>query len=127
MVNSAYQKYQNNSVLTARPEELTLMLYNGAIKFCNQAIESINKKDVQKSHIDIMKAQNIIEELQVTLNGDYEIAHEMNRMYEFVKQLLMEANIYKDTNKLEDALYFLREFKDVWQEVVKCTKEIRNK
>ncbi|MGL6174141.1 MAG: flagellar export chaperone FliS [Cellulosilyticaceae bacterium] len=127
MVNSAYQKYQNNSVLTARPEELTLMLYNGAIKFCNQAIESINKKDVQKSHTDIMKAQNIIEELQVTLNGDYEIAHEMNRMYEFVKQLLMEANIYKDINKLEDALYFLREFKEVWQEVVKCTKEIRNK
>lgn len=121
MIN-AYQKYQNNSVFTASPEELTLMLYNGAIKFCNLGKEAIEKKDIQTSHINIIKAQNIIQELRITLDTKYPVAEDMSRMYEFISQLLTEANIHKDTSKLDDALGLIREFRDTWQEAMKMRK-----
>lgn len=121
MIN-AYQKYQNNSVFTASPEELTLMLYNGAIKFCNLGKEAIEKKDIQTSHTNIVKAQNIIQELRITLDTKYPVAEDMSRMYEFIGQLLTEANIHKDTSKLDDALGLIREFRDTWQEAMKMRK-----
>ena len=121
MVNP-YQQYQSNSVLTASPEELTLMLYNGAIKFCNLGKEGIEKKDVQASHTNIMKAQNIIQELRITLDKKYSIAIEMEKIYEFIEHLLVEANMHKDIKKLDDALDLIREFRDTWQEAMKVRK-----
>lgn len=119
MITNPYQQYQNNSIMTASPGELTLMLYNGAIKFCNLAIEAIENKDMQKGHINLVRVQDIIQELQVTLDMRYEIAQEISKIYDFVKQLLVEANLEKNINKIQDVLYFLREFKEMWQEVIK--------
>lgn len=119
MIANPYQQYQNNSILTASKNELTLMLYNGAIKFCNQAIEAIKEGSVQEGHNYIMRAQDIIEELRITLNKAYPIALEMDKLYEFASYSLIEANITKDTNKIEDALYIMREFRDVWKEITK--------
>ncbi len=118
-MTNPYLQYQTNSVMTASPAELTFMLYNGAIKFCNQAIESIEKKQMEESHNYIVKAQNIIEELRLTLNTKYEIAVEMEQMYIFIYQLLIEANIEKNANKIQDAIGLIREFRDVWQEIMK--------
>ena len=67
------QEYNRNKILTASPAELTLMLYEGAIKFCNIAIVAIEKKDYEKANINIKKAENIITEFKVTLNHKYEI------------------------------------------------------
>ena len=67
MVNAA-QIYQGNQVSTASPAKLTLMLYEGAIKFCNLALIGIEENDVQKAHTNIMKAERIIEEFKTTLN-----------------------------------------------------------
>ena len=120
MIANPYQQYQNNSVLTASKQELTLMLYNGAIKFCNQAIEAIGQKNMQAAHNYIIRVQDIIDELRVTLNKEYPIAIEMDRLYEFVSYCLIEANISKDVSKIEDALYIIREFKDVWQKISKA-------
>ena len=117
-----YQKYQNNSVMTASPEELTLMLYNGAIKFCNLGKEAIEKKDIQASHKNIVKAQAIIQELRVTLDPNYSISAEMKRLYEFIEQLLLEANLKKDIEKLDQALELIRDFRDTWQEAMKVRK-----
>lgn len=117
-----YQQYQNNSVLTASPEELTLMLYNGAIKFCNLGKEAIERKDIQASHNNIIKAQNIIQELRITLDKKYPIAKEMELLYEFIVNLLIEANLYKDEKKIDDALSLIREFRDTWQEAMKIRK-----
>jgi flagellar protein FliS len=119
MTTSPYEQYKNNSVLTASGPELTLMLYNGAIKFCNLAKEAIINKDIPKSHENIVKAENIIEELKLTLNKKYPISEEMDRMYTFINQLLIQANIKKDVQTLEDALSLIREFRDTWQEAMK--------
>lgn len=118
-----YAQYQTNSVMTASPAEITLMLYNGAIKFCNQAIEAIQKGESKEvSHTYILKAQNIIGELRATLDEKYPIAAEMEVMYRFIYDLLVEANIEKSSQKLEDAAGLIRGFRDVWQEVIKSKK-----
>lgn len=121
-MTNPYAQYQTNSVMTASPAELTLMLYNGAIKFCNQAIECLEKKQLQESHNYIIRAQNIIEELRATLDTQFAIAQEMERMYIFIYELLIEANIEKNAQKIQDATGLIREFRDVWQEIMKVKK-----
>lgn len=117
-----YQTYQNNSILTAAPEELILMLYNGAIKFCNLASEAIDQNNISKSNDNILKAQDIISELRVILDKKYPVAQEMDRMYEFIYHLLVEANISKDKDKLSTATQFIREFRETWKEAMKNGK-----
>ena len=92
MMNNAYDQYNRNKIMTASPAELTLMLYEGAIKFCNIAIIGIEKNDIQKAHDNIMKVQRIIEEFQITLNFDYEIANDFNNVYNYLIRRLREAN-----------------------------------
>ncbi len=117
-----YQQYQANSVQTASPEELTLMLYNGAIKFCNRAKDAMDKKDIPLTNYNIQKAQAIINEFRVTLDRNYPIAEEMDRLYEFVEHRLVEANIKKDPTKLDDALDIIKQFRDTWAEAIKSKR-----
>ena len=93
MLANNYQKYQQNSVLTASPQELTLMLYNGAIKFCNLGIEMIQRSNIEKANEYIIKAQVIINELQVTLDDKYPISKEIKLLYEYIIWLLETGNI----------------------------------
>lgn len=106
--------------MTATPVQLTLMLYNGAIKFCNQGIEAIENNNIQQAHQVIIKAQNIISELQATLDLKYSIAKEMDAIYTFIKQLLVEANIQKNKEKLLDAKELIVGFRDTWEQISKA-------
>ncbi|MGG3799037.1 flagellar export chaperone FliS [Metabacillus fastidiosus] len=117
-VINPYQTYQDNSVNTATPAELTLMLYNGCIKFIGQAKKAISEKNIEEKHINISKAQNIINELIVTLNMDIDISTEMKRLYDFINQRLIEANIKNELKLLEEAEGFVIEFRDTWKEVI---------
>ncbi len=119
MLSNPYAKYQEMSIKSASGPELTLMLYNGAIKFCNIAIEEINNKNIPGAHENIIKVQNIIEELRVTLNKKYPIALEMDQIYEFVYELLVQANIKKDIKKLEDTCVIIKMYRDAWQIAMK--------
>lgn len=119
MVANPYATYQQNSINTASGPELTLMLYNGAIKFCNIAVEAIEKKNVAKAHENIVKVENIIEELRATLNKKYPIALEMDEIYEYIYKLLVEGNMKKDTQKIEDACSLIRTYRDAWQIAMK--------
>lgn len=122
LANNAYSQYANNRILTASPAELTLMLYEGAIKFCNIAIMAIENDDIEKSHANIMKAQRIIEEFQLTLDFKYEIANDFNNVYNYLMQRLREANISKDKEILEEVNSHLRVMRDTWKEVMKTAK-----
>lgn len=122
MLTNAYQQYQNNGIMTASPGELTLMLYNGAIKFINQGIEAIEKNDNQGAHNAIMKAQAIIQELRVTLDEGYDVSKQMDVLYVFVEDCLIEGNMTKEVKKLEDAREIVREFRDTWQQVLKTAR-----
>jgi flagellar protein FliS len=115
----AYAQYKNSKVLTASPAELTLMLYDGAIKFCNIAKDAIDHKDVQKAHENIIKAQKIIDYLRQTLDMKYPVAQDFENIYSYLSQRLIEANIKKDNEILEEILTHLRSVRDTWKEVMR--------
>ena len=81
---NAYAQYKNSKVLTASPAELTLMLYEGAIKFCNIAIVAVEQKDIEKAHVNIQKTQRIIEHFRLTLDMKYPVAQDFDRVYEYL-------------------------------------------
>lgn len=120
-LNQAYSQYNNSKILTASPAELTLMLYDGAIKFCNIAIMAIEKNDVMKAHTYIVKTENIIEEFQATLNHNYPVAKDFDNVYKYIYNRLIEANVKKDKDILEEVLVHLRTLRDTWKEVMKIT------
>ncbi|MBR5359476.1 MAG: flagellar export chaperone FliS [Lachnospiraceae bacterium] len=119
MTGNPYAQYNQNKILTASPAELTLMLYDGAIKFCNIAIMGIEQNDVSKAHNNIMKVQKIIEEFQLTLNFKYEIANDFNNVYNYIMKRLREANMNKNKEILEEILEHLHTMRDTWKEVMR--------
>lgn len=118
-----YQQYQEQSIKTASPGELTLMLYNGCIKFINQAKLFIEQKNIEKANNAIIRAQDIIQELMVTLNMDYEISKNLAALYDYMNRRLIDANISKDTQILEEILDMVTELRDTWIEVIKKTRK----
>ena len=117
---NAYQAYRNNTALTSSPHELTLMLYNGAIKFCMQGKQAIEDKNIPEAHRLIMRAQDIIEELQITLDHNYPISEELDRIYDFILYQLREANMAKNPENLDIAADFMRELRDTWVQATKA-------
>ncbi len=117
----AYNTYLRSKVLTATPGELTLMLYDGAIRFANVAIRAMEEKDIQKAHDNIIRTENIITELQTTLNFDYEVAKDFNNIYEYLQQRLVDANLEKNPTILEEVVKHLRSVRDTWKEVMKVS------
>ena len=120
---NAYAKYNNSKVLTASPAELTLMLYDGAIKFCNIAIMGIEQNDIEKAHTNIRKVERIIDEFRSTLDRKYAVAEDFDRVYVYLLQRLLEANIKKDKAILEEVNMHLRSMRDNWKEVMRINKE----
>ena len=118
-----YAQYTNSKVLTASPAELTLMLYDGAIKFCNIAIMGLEKNDIEKAHNNIVKVQRIIDEFRSTLDRKYAVAEDFDRVYVYLLQRLLEANIKKDKAILEEVNMHLRSMRDNWKEVIRINKE----
>lgn len=121
-LNNAYQTYNNSRILTASPAELTLMLYEGAIKFCNIAIMGIDENDIEKAHINITKVEKIITEFRATLDHKYEVAKDFDNVYAYLQKRLKEANIKKDKEILEEVLSHLRTMRNTWKEVMRINK-----
>ncbi len=119
MPNNAYAQYNKNKIMTASPQELTLMLYDGAIKFCNIAMSAIEAKDIQKAHDNIMKVERIIEEFQMTLDFKYPVANDFNNVYNYIMTRLREANLTKDKEILEEVSGHLHTMRDTWKEAMK--------
>jgi flagellar protein fliS len=119
LANQGYAAYANNKIMTASPAELTLMLYEGAIKFANLAIAGIEEKDIQKAHTNIIKVERIIEEFQATLDHKYPVAKDFDNVYNYLLIRLKEANIKKDKEIMEEVLKHLRTMRDTWKEVMR--------
>ncbi len=118
-LNNAAAYYQGTKVNTASPAELTLMLYEGAIKFCNIGILGFETGDYEKVSNNIIKVQNIITELRATLDFKYPTAKDFDVVYEYVSNLLIQANIKKEAELLNQALDQIREMRDLWKELMK--------
>lgn len=119
---NAFAQYNNSKVLTASPAELVLMLYDGAIKFCNIAIVAIENKDIQKAHTNIVKTEKIIDHFRATLDMKYPVAKDFDRVYEYLQRRLFEANIKKDKAILEEVCGHIRSMRDTWKEVMRINK-----
>jgi flagellar secretion chaperone FliS len=122
-LTNPYQSYQQNSVNTASPGELTLMLYNGCLKFINLAKHAIRTKDIQAKNTNIQKAQKIVQELMVTLNMDLEVSQNMMSLYDFMNRRLIDANIKNDTAILEEVEALVTDFRDTWKQVIQLNRQ----
>lgn len=123
---NAYAQYNNSKILTASPAELTLMLYDGAIKFCNIAIIAIEEKDMEKAHNNIVKVERIVEYLLQTLDTKYPVSKDFENMYHYLEQRLLDANVKKDKSILEEVNTHLRAIRDNWKEVMRTNREKGN-
>lgn len=122
MDQRAINAYQKNAIMTASKAELTLMLYDGAIKFCNIALSGFEKKEYEKINTNLKKAQAIIIEFRATLDCKYPVWEDFERVYDYIYRCLIDANIHKDEEKLQEALKYIREMRDTWKEVMRLNK-----
>lgn len=122
-MQNAYAQYNNNKIMTASPAELTLMLYEGAIKFCNIAIDAVERRDVSKAHANIIKVENIINYLRTTLDMKYAVAQDFERMYIYLHKQLIKANTKKDVEILKEVNEHLHSIRDTWKEVMRINRE----
>lgn len=116
---NGYAQYKNNRIMTASPAELTLMLYEGAIKFGNIAIIAMENKDPAKAHENIVKVENIIQNFRETLDKKYPVWQDFENVYVYLLRRCHEANIAKDPEIMEEVLKHLRSMRDNWKEVIK--------
>ena len=118
-----YDKYLENRIATASKEELTLMLYDGALKFCNQAIAALEAKELEKSSELIIRVENIIREFQLTLDRKYEVTKNLNSLYEYIHRRLVDANVEKNIEILQEMQFLLRELRDMWKTAMTAARQ----
>ena len=125
MVNAA-EAYKRQQVLTATPEQLTLMLYNGCLKFIGEGIEAVKGKKYEDANTSLQKAQRIISEFRLTLNMDYEISHQLFPLYNYVYDRLIEGNLKSDIAPLEESKEIITELRDAWVGAMKKARAEKN-
>ncbi|MBN3554233.1 flagellar export chaperone FliS [Fictibacillus nanhaiensis] len=123
---NANKAYQNNSVQTASPGELTLMLYNGCLKFIGLARTGIELKNTEQKNTNLLKAQKIIQELMVTLNMDLEVSKSLMTMYDYINRRLIEANIHNDVKILDEVEDYVLDFRNTWKEVIQINRRMQH-
>jgi len=117
MINAnGYQQYRYNSIVSASPERLMIMLFEGAIKFVRLAKKAVEEKDIESANYNIARAEDIIAELEASLDMSYEVSEDLVRIYDFLYRQLIEANIKKDVNILDTVESMLTDLKDTWSE-----------
>lgn len=122
-VNNPYQSYQQNSVTQSTPGELTLMLYNGCIKFLNQAKKGIETNNIELRNTNIQKAQAIIRELMITLDKSVSVSESMFDLYDYMNNRLIEANVKNDASIVEEVIGYTTEFRDTWKQVIQINRQ----
>ncbi|KNH32963.1 flagellar export chaperone FliS [Exiguobacterium indicum] len=118
-----YATYQTNSVTTALPQDLTLMLYEGLIKFSMLAKRAIEQKMIEQKNTNIQKAQAIITELQLTLNQSIALSKDLNSLYDYMQTRLIDANVKNDLVAIEEVIGFAEEFRETWKEAMKLARQ----
>ncbi|MFY9147353.1 MAG: flagellar export chaperone FliS [Bacillota bacterium] len=120
-IANPYEAYRRTQIQTASRGELLLMLYDGAIKFANQAKKAIEDGEVAHAHLRLIRVQDIVAELSATLDHDSspDIADGLAKLYDYMMHLLVQANIKKDTEPLDQVISMLLELRETWRQVVR--------
>jgi flagellar protein FliS len=122
MAYNAYEQYREKSIQTASPAELTLMLYNGLVKFIMRTIDAVEKNDTEAAHNNNMRAQAIIQEFLSTLDRKYTLSASLELIYDYMLRRLVEANIHKDVSILTEVLDMAKQLRDVWEQAMKLAR-----
>ncbi|MEW9502250.1 flagellar export chaperone FliS [Jeotgalibacillus marinus] len=123
MAANPYAKYQSNSVTTATPAELTMMLYNGSLKFMKQAKVAMGEKNIEERNRLIGRAQAIVHELMVKLDMNVEVSKNLMQLYDYTNRKLIDANIKNDHSALEEAETMMTELRDTWKEAMQLNRQ----
>jgi flagellar protein FliS len=112
----AAQNYLRTRVMTATPEQLQMMLYDGAIRFAEQAKAALVTEDYEKSYQSIAKVQKILTEMSCGLKPDVlpELCDKLSALYSYVYRKLIDANVKHDPEALEEAIALLRYQRETW-------------
>ena len=121
--SNPYQQYQQNTVNTSTPQELTLMLYNGMVRFLKLAHQGIEEKNIEKANNFIIRSQDIIIEFMSTLDMQYEVSDGLYSLYDYMNRRLVEANIKKDKAIVEEVIRYSEELRDTWAQAMKLAKQ----
>lgn len=115
----AYQAYRQTQVSTASQGELLLMLFDGAIRFARQGQDHMGKGEIEEASFKLIRAQDIVNELILSLNLEVgDIAHSLQQLYTYIYDLLVQANVKKESEKVDEAVRMLTELRDTWEQVV---------
>ena len=119
MAAKAYDAYKKNEVTTKTPGQLVVMLYDGAIKFLKQAIQSLDEGDMLQKGEKISKAIAIIDELNVALDMEAggEVAQNLRALYVYFRKQLNHANIQKDRHVIEEVMNMMQSLGESWREI----------
>ena len=121
---SVRDQYLEQMVESASPESLLLMLVDGAVNFIRRAEIAIEKEKFDEAHNFFVKAQNIYVELTITIDLDAgEFAENLGLIYQFIYNLLIEANLEKSLEKTRTALKFAEQVRDLWKETAAKSKQ----
>ena len=118
MIKNPLEKQRENIIMTAPKEDLTLMLYDGALKFINQALIALGNKDLVKVNELCLKAQSIILEFRATLDMSFDISKQMDALYIYVYERLVQGNMKKDAEVLSEARDLVRSLRDTWKDAL---------
>ncbi len=114
-----FKEYQRNEVATSNQGKLIIMMYDGAIKFVNMAIQAMEKNDIPGRGKYIQKTHDIINELSLALDlekgGD--ISRKLEDLYQFILRQLTSANVKSDSKALESILKILNPLRDAWEQI----------
>ncbi len=118
------EQYKKTQINTSSPGKLLLMLYQGAIKFSKLAIQNIEANQIEASHKNIIKVQNIVLELKSTLDKERggQLADQLEKLYDFIYQELLQANLKKDIKHLNNIIPLLEELYTSYKEIVSNQK-----
>ena len=123
MVNNAAEAYKRQQIMTATPEALTLMLYNGCLTFMREGKEAIEAKQYEQANTSLQKAQQIISEFRITLNMDYDISHQLMPLYNYCYDRLVEGNMKSDPALVQEAIDIIKELRDAWVLAMKKARQ----
>lgn len=120
MTHPQARKYLENQVATASPEQLVILLYDGALRFLSQGREALAEGKALEAHGSLVKAQRIIIELMCALNpeADKTLSDNLTSLYFYMYQQLVRANIEKDAQRVEEVTRLMDTLRGGWREAV---------
>jgi flagellar protein FliS len=123
VLNNPFQTYQKQAVTTSKPEDLTFMLYQGLVKFIRLSKLALQNNEFEECHTSNLRAQDILSELMVTLKKEYDLSESLLRIYDYMKSRLIEANIGKKIEILEEVEGYAVELAETWSTAMKLNNQ----